>query len=302
MIEQLRYEHYCNAHNKCIAFLLAKLYRRKIYFPCLEVPITTLCTLCCKNCSNLMQFYEHPYHIPSTSVISNLSAILKAINGVDCLRILGGEPLLAPELVEILRFCKDNDKIKNIVIVTNGTMTFADECIKLICDNTKFKVLISNYNDNSYKLNELEDQLKNARVQYRKNNIQWKEKANLTYRYKKTKDLKKTFANCPNRFFSLLNNELHICPRSSHGADLGVFAKKRVDYVDLTMATTENLRHRIVSLLKTSYLQACNYCDEDVADSLKVVQPGIQCKRTESVQLFKSILIKNEQIIRRTKL
>ena len=69
--EQERYRHYRLHYGKGTSFFKAKINRKKIWLDELEVPITTCCSLCCRNCANLLQYYEVPSHVPSEQIIKN---------------------------------------------------------------------------------------------------------------------------------------------------------------------------------------------------------------------------------------
>ena len=64
----------------------------------LDVVITECCTLKCRNCSNLMQYYKTPANLDADEVISSLSRILKAVR-VERLKILGGEPFVCQKIL-----------------------------------------------------------------------------------------------------------------------------------------------------------------------------------------------------------
>lgn len=44
--------------------------RRKLYLPYLEVVVTTKCSLICRDCGNLMQYYSKPYDLDKDYVMS----------------------------------------------------------------------------------------------------------------------------------------------------------------------------------------------------------------------------------------
>lgn len=294
--EKERYRYYRLTYGRALSFLYTKIYRKNIWLNELEVPITTYCTLCCRHCANLLQYYTAPSHVSSEQVIKSLSATIAAVDGIRVIRILGGEPLLHPDLYEILRYCKNNLKeVEKIEIVTNGTLLFQNEVINLMKDCPGFTVLISDYGTNSGKMQLLMQQLESAGIMYIARQGEWRAKANLIRRKRSERSIKKMFQQCC-RYVSLLNGELHICPRSSHGTDLKAIPKKEKDYVQIAHYEGDKaaLRTAIIKLLKQKYVEACNYCDGDGrTDMSEIVTAGGQCSRMEAKLCFQEMLKQN---------
>lgn len=68
----------------------------------IEMVVTTKCSLRCKDCSNLMQYYKSPYHVDIKKNLKALKNLLDNVDEIGTLTFLGGEPLLYPDLVELL--------------------------------------------------------------------------------------------------------------------------------------------------------------------------------------------------------
>ncbi|MBR4026271.1 MAG: hypothetical protein IKJ01_01765, partial [Lachnospiraceae bacterium] len=82
IISKLRLDYYSERYCFAVAYILTMINKNKILFPCLELPITTVCTLCCENCSNLMQYYEYPYILSTENVLNNLDKLVNSIDGI----------------------------------------------------------------------------------------------------------------------------------------------------------------------------------------------------------------------------
>ena len=284
--EQERYRHYRLHYGKGTSFFKAKINRKKIWLDELEVPITTCCSLCCRNCANLLQYYEVPSHVPSEQIIKNLSAVLSAIDGVRLIRILGGEPLLHPDLYGILNFCiKELNAVREIEIITNGTLLFQNDVIELIKACPEIIVVISDYGVNSGKLHLLVKQLEDNGIRNVVTRSEWRAKADLRRRRRSKYSTRRLFRQCC-RYTSLLNEELHICPRYCHGTNLHFIPKREKDYVQTGRYKDDKaaLKKAIIRMLEQPCVEACYYCDGDgkVADKLEVVPAGEQCSRSEA--------------------
>lgn len=292
--DKMLFEHYAITHRNIEAYLLMRMNAAKMYLPCLEVPITTFCTLRCEKCSNLIQYYSKPYHVSVENVIQNIDIVCQGVDGIDCVRFLGGEPFLSPYLAEILRFVKEQEKIRNVAIVTNGTMLLPDSCVEIIKSSNKFKITISSYEIVYDKQNLLVQQLKSKGIHYLIKELTWKDKADVSFKNKNAEDMRSMYQMCPNRFFSLLNGELHICPKSAHGTDLKIVPKRREDFISLSdyMENPKDLRFAIKGLLDRPFVTACNYCNEDRADSLPIVTAAKQCSRKEALEKLEKMVTK----------
>ena len=87
-----------------------------------------------------------------------------------------------------------------------------------------------------------------------------------------------------------------MCPRSSHGTDLGAVKKRKCDYINISdfYGNFKELRKKIISLINTDYIEACNYCSEDIADQIPIVETAKQCKREYSRKIFLDMTRKDD--------
>ena len=232
------------------------------YYEYLEIPITTMCSLKCKHCSNLIPCYKKPKDYDFEILEKGINEFLKCINNIVYIRVLGGEPFLSRNLYKVLNLLLKSNKLQRIEIVTNGTIIPKDkELIKLL-QNKRIIVCISQYpfvDDNK-----LINYLKDNNINYRLDKMDyWINHGDTNKRNRNYKELRKQFKKCDNVCKSLVNGQFHICPRSSHGTDLGIIKDNQNDYVNLldeTISPSEK-RKQINKLLKTKCIKACDYCD-----------------------------------------
>lgn len=253
-----------------------------IYLKYIEIPITTFCSLNCKECSNLIQYYQHPYHVDKEILLNSVAKLVNSINGIFMLRILGGEPLVSDNLLPILTLLNGKKNVKQIQIVTNGTSKFTDDQIAQIKLDKRITVDISNYGDRSWKANELKEQLKKNNIVYytQDERIFWTQQANVSNRQRTVDELKNVYKLCTIDCISMLNGCIHVCPRSSHGMDLGIFECKKQDYVDVL--NEKNIRKKLYELLNTEYVDACNYCDNYRWETLPEVKAAEQISKKDA--------------------
>ncbi len=260
------------------------LIKKRFNIEYIEIVLTTTCTLKCKGCSALMEHYKKQSHTNIDINIESLKKILDCCDTLQHLRLLGGEPLCYPDLFKILEFTKQQDKIKRITIVTNGTLLIKDKQILEILKNDKFDVFISNYGSFSRKKEELINELRENNIKYKLNeeDILWRDYGNLEFRNRSKKELKNQFLNCKVTCNSLYNGKLHHCPRSTHGTNLKKIPLKEQDYINVLdkNITKKQLRKKLYKFFYgyVPYIEACNYCNSATKD-LKLMPAGQQSKK-----------------------
>lgn len=264
-------------------------YRKKnIYFKYLEVPITTRCSLNCRECNNLIQYYQKPQNFDADRIINDIRRICDISKGIRMLRILGGEPLVHPELSKILSALSGMEKIKQVQIVTNGTLVFDEKSLSVL-KSGKFSVDISNYGSYSKSYARLRRQLLGNKIKFitQENRKPWKRLASCECRGRTPEELKSIFKECREDCHSLLNGELHVCARSSHGTDLGLIEKKTQDFVNIRKARgRRELKRDIFRLLNTEVLEACNYCDMTCMEKLETIPSAEQITKKEAAKIM----------------
>jgi len=246
----------------------------------MEFVITTKCTLKCRDCANLMQYYEQPYNIPVEKLIGYFDKLLNVFDYIYILNVLGGEPFIHPQLSLFLSHICSSPKIGEIRLVTNGTLIPDEETLSVLCGNKKIVVYISDYRAASDKKAELEEIFNKYKIRHRIlfSDEDWVDYGNMRARGRSSKELKEIFSGCRTPLCqSYLNGEFHFCPRSSAGTDLGIVPRKEADYVDIGKLDSKEARRQMKRFLKrTRFVQACDYCNQSHSLPLKIAEPGIQ--------------------------
>jgi hypothetical protein len=218
--------------------------------------------------------------------------LCKVVEGIGMLRILGGEPLLHPELAKIINEISKEEKINKVQIVTNGTLLFSDDAIKILKGNKKLSVDISFYGNYSIKYKEFVGQLKKNHLVYCSNkNLVWTKQNDCTYKARKRNELEYVYAHCKLDCISMLNGKIHVCPRSSNGDDIGVLKAGKNDFVNIRQkGLIKNIRENIYILLNAKYVNACNYCDMYKFEQLEKCGAGEQAVKSETLKEMNEIL------------
>lgn len=271
------YQDHFEGQNKINCFMRAIINQLKIfhykygYYEYLEIPITTKCSLRCSHCSNLIPCYKEQSDYDIHILVKSIRKFLECINNIVYIRVLGGEPFLSQNLYKILKELLKSDKIQRIEVVTNGTIIPTDKKVINILRNHKIIVCISQYPIVKY--HKLVTFLEKNNIQYRIDKMNfWMDYGKPKERNKSKKELIKQFKNCNHVCKSLINGQIHLCPRSSHGTDLGIIKNNEDDYLDLldkSLGISEK-KKKLNQLLKKKYIMACDYCDFGTKSSKKI--------------------------------
>lgn len=253
-------------------FKQAKIFNYKNgYYEYLEIPITTRCTLKCAGCSNLIPCYKNKNSINSYKLLKSIDKFLEIINNIVYIRILGGEPFVSKDIIPVLKKLLKSDKIQRIELVTNGTIIPNNKELLQLLQNKRINVSISKYPYS--KIDELTKVLKENNISYKIDDIKfWLSYGKLNKRNKKVKKIKKQYRKCNHVCKSMVNGEIHLCPRSSHGKDLGIINVPENEYLnilDKTLSIKEK-QQKFNKLLKKKYITACDYCDFATKDCKKI--------------------------------
>jgi len=251
------------------------------YFDCV---ISTRCTLHCKECSNLMQYYgkhlKNSYDVAVKDLKADMIKLLQAVDYIQIMVIIGGEPFLHKHLDDILEFLIDKEKIGHVQIITNGTTMPEKNVINICGKSKKITVLISDYGTVSNKREKLVSTLQENNVRFTVLRPgYWRIDGGIDSRNRSQQELIRTFRSCRiGNCRSLLNGEMHLCPRSSAGTDLGIIPRRESDYVSVRKEDNiKNIRRNLTELLKKhDYILACNYCDNSNNFPLVKVTVGEQ--------------------------
>lgn len=248
--------------------------------PRVDLVLTTKCSLKCRYCANLMQYYKNPYNVDLCKIKESIQALLFGVDYVRTIYVLGGEPFLYPDLDEVLSFLIKQKKVGEICIVTNGTILPNNKKLINVMKHKKIFVRISDYRELSKKKYALTKLCKNEKISYTvMKQGRWYNCGNIQSRKRNSTELQKRYDECATLCRSILNGKLHYCPRAAHLYDLsGIGAKD--DYIDLLACSKLTLKKEIRAFLTNKkVIQACNYCDiRSEGYEENKIKPAIQTK------------------------
>ncbi|MCL2187603.1 MAG: 4Fe-4S cluster-binding domain-containing protein [Defluviitaleaceae bacterium] len=240
----------------------------------LEFIVTQRCTLKCKDCCALVQYYENPVDVETASVIQSIDRAFELIDNVRIVNIIGGEPLMVKNLSQIIdKLSQYNERIGSLEIITNGTIVPNDEVVAAM-KRANMTIRISDYGGLAKNKDETYKKLTDNGVRCNIRKI-WSWTVNKAFTDGST-DGEKTFHNCDAFCAQVLNGKLYYCSFVAHGDALRGFPHDENNYVDLF---SDKVTKEVVKdyIKRTSAMPACQFCT-GVNNANEPIPAAIQTK------------------------
>ena len=208
--------------------------------------IITGCTHNCKLCVSGVPYYreQHKNYVVSLSDAQlEIDATFKLFSYVKRITVTGGEPLLHPELTEILNhIMKYSDQFGECRIFSNGSLMPSEKLFSVIKNsNKKLSFVINDYGSKLSPHAEKIHQRTGCRVNHYTGKDQyfdgWVDYGSLNERRPYSEDEALDVMNHCHftdwKMYNIFQGKLFYCTRAAIGMDLGFFELSERDYVDL---------------------------------------------------------------------
>jgi organic radical activating enzyme len=245
-----------------------------IFLRSVDVVITEKCSLKCKDCSNLMQYYDKPENIDIELILSDFQKLINKVDHIFEVRLIGGEPFMNKDIYKIIDNLIENSKITKIVIYTNLMipLKFPEAEIfrnsKVVLSATDYGSLAKNTNSNYNKLLEMGVPI---RLHPPEN---WTNSGIIQDFSRTNEENEKIFFDCCGKnLLTLSDGKLYRCPFAANADRLNAVPKNVSNFFDLS-SNFENLTDYTKHIKS---LPACNYCNGRSFDSESII-PAIQTK------------------------
>lgn len=240
----------------------------KLFLRSIDLIITERCSLKCKDCSNLMQYYEKPMDCDTDMLLKSIDVFCAVIDEIMDFRVIGGDAFMNKEWPVIIRRLTDEPKAKRIVLYTNGTLV-PNEKYRSYLKNNKVLVIITDYGVLSKKLGELKQVLEKNKIAYYVLKVtEWLDCSAITP-HNRTNDQNREIFRicCAKNMATLSDGKLFRCPYSANAARLSAVPDNKNDYVDmfqepLDATDIRETKNKVRNyILHKDYLQTCDYCN-----------------------------------------
>jgi sulfatase maturation enzyme AslB (radical SAM superfamily) len=239
-----------------------------------DVVISERCSLNCKDCSNLMQYYKSPKNLSYETVVSDFDNLMSKIRHVYEVRLIGGEPFMNKEIYPIIDYFINHPSITKIVIYTNATIPLKPDLMKNF-STPKVVFSITDYGSLSRNTQKVTDMLDCLNVSYRSlPPSNWTDSGRMHDFQRSEESMIDIFDRCCGKnLYTLMYGKLYRCPFSANAERLNgipndpnnsVKVDASIDHID---KYTNDIK----------YIPACNFCNGRSHDAPEIT-PAIQSK------------------------
>lgn len=257
----------------------------KLYLRGVDLIITERCSMKCKDCANLMQYYKTPTNMKLDEINKIVDKFVSIVDEVYEVRVIGGEPLMNPDYHLVVKRLIDEPKVKRVVIYSNATIAPKDDHIPNL-KHDKVIFIITDYGDLSKNLSNMTEKLSKNQIDfYVQKAAGWTDSGRLGSHGRNEAQLEETFKFCcVKNYTSISNGKLYRCPFSANAARLKATPDFPEDYFDMFKETEgitdlTAVKSKIRSFLsEKKFLRACDFCNGRTYGSPEI-QPAIQAQR-----------------------
>ncbi len=228
--------------------------------------VSQRCTLKCKLCCEKVPYIQNGIFVSPEVIIQDCTRIAQCSEFLDYIELIGGEPLLHPQISDILEGLLKIPNVGYIKMFTNGTVSPSPKVLEVL-KNPRIVITFSNYlrQVNEYqraailKTKELFDL--NHIAYYLIVGDAWSDYGDFTKRNLPREELEEK---CPSCFIHnchrLFQGKLYQCP--IHYAFLQTMrdGKDDEDVIDIYAYTDEELAYKLDEVEARKTFDACDYC------------------------------------------
>jgi hypothetical protein len=206
-----------------------------------------------------------------------------AFDRVGRFSMAGGEPLLHPQLAELVNFfTKYYDRMNMFEIITNGTVVPNKQLLEALSGSNKVDIMVDDYGCYlSTKVPQIVDALKSAGIKHRVRIYHgenahlggWLDVSDVSYKGRPESDIKKIYQKCQytsganKNMIYHINNKIYMCCVNNKFLDfIPDISGEFVDLMDNSL-TAQEIKKQISGLRDREYLTACKYCNGNLVDA-----------------------------------
>lgn len=264
-----------NECNRTIA-RLKRINGEGLYCHQVDLMITQKCSLKCRDCLNLMQYYQKPINADKNEIFSEIDRLDNIFDEIEQLHILGGEPFMNKDIYEICQYAASKENFKWIVVFSNATIMPSEKITMLDKDKTIF--YLSEYKNKKQMIEQIGKYISKNGINCYKERFEggWIKHSNFEKIDYKEDEINKLFIECDGRNCpTVANGKLFYCEYLANAMMLGAIPYSETNFIDLNVD-----RECIKKYLgREEAPQGCSFCSRplnsrNVTD--KLVEAGVQ--------------------------
>ena len=261
---------------------------KSVSIPQVEIVITTRCSLRCKECANFIPLIKNKVDFSYEQLTSDLNSLLKKVTSIQSVLLLGGEPLLHKNLAKIFQYCCEQRKIKQVYIVSNGTIVPSSELVDVMRKfRNKSYFWLSNYSSNASLSNRLHNEkiinlLKENKIKaIYHDDLKWIPTSKFVPHNRSSQELINYYKGCRTTCVSMIEGKIFPCPRASafyFSNPHKLPSKESNEYVDVREDFSVD---DVINFYSKQTYKICDYCSllEDFKSGRVI--PAIQLNKEE---------------------
>ena len=234
-----------------------------LFLRSVDLIITERCSLKCRDCSNLMQYYERPGDLGTDQLLRSIDAFCEVVDEVMDFRILGGDAFMNRQWPTIVRRLTDEPRARRVVLYTNGTIMPLERGIPVL-KHPKVLMIITDYGELSRKMSELRRLLQAEKIAYHVLEVdQWLNCSGIERHDRTGEQARQVYEKCcAKNMLTLSGGKLFRCPYAANAHRLSAVPDHGSDYVDLFREPLDASTRRRVRdyVLHKGYLETCDFC------------------------------------------
>ena len=255
---------------------------KKLFLKSIDIIITERCSLKCKDCSNLMQYYLNPINVLYKEIFHDFQILINNVDHIYEVRLIGGEPFMNKDIYKIIEEISKNEKLSRIVVYTNATIPLKHEYIEIL-KNNKVVFSVTTYGELSKNTKKVIDFLKKNKIPYRDHPPENWTDCGVIYDFKRKKsEMKQLFdACCGKNLLTVTNGKLYRCPFVANAERLNAIPKNSQNSVNVKDSRKKIKKYTT----QIDYIPACNYCMGRSYDAPKI-KPAVQTKKPLDYKIY----------------
>ena len=271
---------------KCVSLAHVNYFSEKdLFIRSVDLMVTERCSMKCKDCSNLMQYFEKPTNYTFEILKRDIDQLLSNLEHLFEIRLIGGEPFVHNNIYKIMEYATNLNKISFVNIYTNATIPLKEE--QLIGNNINIERLvfsITNYGSElSRNLERNINILEKLKIPYTCDSPGgWTDSGRIVHIDRTEEEVTELFKKCCGKnLLTISDNKLYRCPFAANADRLSGIPSDPDNYVELTEDRSK-LEEYTGDI---DYIPACRYCMGRSWDSEEIT-PAIQTKKSLDYKKF----------------
>lgn len=237
----------------------------KLFIRNVDLIITERCSLRCRDCSNLIQYFARPVDKELGLVLRSIDQFCRYIDSAHEFRLIGGEPFMNNDFHLIVERLVVEDKVQKIAVFSNGTILPKESHMQALT-NEKAYLYLTSYGKLSRNIGRIIEECDRRKISYHLNEAEsWISCSGLTQHGRTADDNLKVFrACCAKNLLTLADGRLFRCPFAANAHTLKAVPDAPDDYLDI-FALSDDVHAGKNSirqyLFEKEGLATCDFCD-----------------------------------------